>query len=195
MEEAASKIELFHNLYLICLVGALICLVLAVVLFFVLHIRDVLGYLTGRQRRKSVKEMEAANALSGRLMRENSSMQHVAQEMKEDMGVRQTPTPGVRKVDSVVQNAPPNPAQAAAQQSPAQETELLRQPMQADSPPAAGAAEANETTLLGQPEHGTAAPPENGQTAMLGGGSQAAQPIGLFAIEREIIYIHTDEVI
>ncbi len=61
MEAVIQKITLYHNLFQGCLILALICLVIAVVLFFLLDIKEVIGYLSGRQRRKKVKEMEAGS--------------------------------------------------------------------------------------------------------------------------------------
>lgn len=178
MEDIAGKIQLYHNIFTVCLVLSLVCLVLAVALFFVLDIRSVLGYLTGRQRRRKVKEMEAANAVSGRLMREQSSMQHVAQEMKEEMGVRQIQTPGARKVEKVVEELPVSevpkeaPVQEKQQPSPAAPQEMQRtEPVRE-----------TETTLL----------KEDGSTEVL---YESTAPQGTFTIEREIILIHTEEVI
>lgn len=181
MEAIAQKISLYHHLFLGCLIVALICLAAAAPLFFLLDIREVIGYLTGRQRRKKVKELEAANAQSGRLMKEKSSMSYVAQEMKKDMGVRGQAAPGARKVDHVVQEAPqPQPTEDGDAA-----TDILREPTGE-----------METSLLreepaGQSQTDTGAL-EDGSTEIL---AASGRKTGLFRIEREIIEIHTDEYI
>ena len=82
MNDISGKISLYHNLFQICLVLAVICLLVAVAVFFLLDIRSTIGYLTGRRAKKQIKELEATTALSGRLMaRERTNMQYVAQDM------------------------------------------------------------------------------------------------------------------
>ena len=198
MEEITSRIELYHNLFTGCLAVSLLCLILAVVLFFVLDIRNVLGYLTGRQRRKKVKEMEAANAVSGRLMRERSSLEHVAPEMKTEMGVRQTPTPGARKVERIVEEVPPDHAPPDHTSSIWEDQGLKMEPLQTERATTLLTGE-NATALLSEEagtallagEAGTSLLNEDGSTAAL---NQKAVR-GQFLIEREIILIHTEEVI
>lgn len=58
MEQAAEKIQLYHHLFLICLALALLCLLLSLALFFLLKIGQVLGYLTGFQRKRVIRRME-----------------------------------------------------------------------------------------------------------------------------------------
>lgn len=182
MEDIAGKIQLYHNIFTVCLVLSLVCLVLAVALFFVLDIRSVLGYLTGRQRRRKVKEMEAANAVSGRLMREQSSMQHVAQEMKEEMGVRQIQTPGARKVEKVVEELPVSEVQQEKQQEAPVQEKRQPSPAELQEMRRTEPVRETETTLL----------KEDGSTEVL---YESTAPQGTFTIEREIILIHTEEVI
>ena len=189
IEEITGRIELYHNLFTGCLAVSLFCLVLAAVLFFVLDIRNVLGYLTGRQRRKKVKEMEAANAVSGRLMRERSSLEHVAPEMKTEMGVRQTPTPGARKVERIVEEAPPDPAPPGHNSAMREDQGRKTEPLQTEKETALLTGE-NAASLLPE-EAGTTLLNKDGSTAPLN--QKAAR--GQFLIEREIILIHTEEVI
>lgn len=176
MEDIAGKISLYHNLFVICLLLCILCLILAIVMFFVLDIRNVIGYLTGRRAKKQIQALEESNAASGRLMpRERSNMQYVAKEMKADMGVRGVATPGARKVENVIQEAPKQEQQDAEMDS----TSLLQ----------AGEYE-QETSVL--KENTSEQPAADGSTAMLDG---SRAPIGTFVIEREIILIHAEEVI
>lgn len=152
MDDIAGKIQLYHNLFLGCLCLAVLCLILAATLFFAMDIRSVLGYLTGRQAKKKIRELEAANAVSGRLTpRERSSMQYVAQDMKTDMGIRQQAVPGARKVEKVVEESPPKKMSG-------QDTGLS----------------------------------SDGPTEVLEGPPVSR---GRFFVERELILIHTEEVI
>jgi len=177
MNDISGKISLYHNLFLTCLVLAFVCFALAVVLFFVLDIRSTLGYLTGRRAKKKIKELEAATAVSGRLMpKERTNMQYVAQEMKDDMGVRQRAKPGIRKVEHVVEVAMPTTADlpvsegiSPGQESVMQETGILKE----------NAVEVNGLN-------------DNASTAVLGEGAGAR---GKFLIVRELMLIHTEEVI
>lgn len=196
-----EKIELYHNLFVGSLFLCIICLILAVVLFFVLDIRDVLGYLTGRSARKKIKEMEEANASTGRLSsRERSNMQYVAQEMKNDMGVRGQVVPGARKVEHVVEIQQPQqiiPEQMPSAQMRPQEAEatgILRQKVnetevlqsEMDSTTLLQTGQESETSLLKQEIL------EDGATVAL---KAETNTDGSFRIERELIFIHTDEVI
>lgn len=170
MNDVAGKIGLFHNLFLICLLLALSCLVLAIVLFVVLDIRSTLGYLTGRRAKKGIKELEAATAVSGRLMpKERNNMQYVAQEMKDDMGVRQKAKPGIRKVEHAVEAALPI-TEKMPEMTTEPETMLLKENTAVQNDPAV------------QPE----------TTAVLEAGSET---MGRFVIVRELMLIHTEEVI
>lgn len=178
MNDISGRIGLYHNLFLSCLVLALICLVLAVVLFFVLDIRSTLGYLTGRRAKKKIKELEEATAASGRLMpRERTNMQYVAQEMKDDMGVRQRAKPGIRKVEHAVEAAAP---------------EVPEAPNPVVPPPSEPAAQATELLRENAVEEAVNMMNINDSTAVLEAG---ARPRGKFLIVRELMLIHTEEVI
>ncbi|MBS6395729.1 MAG: hypothetical protein KH452_01075 [Clostridiales bacterium] len=159
MDVIAGKIELYHRLFLGCLTLSILCLILAAVLYFVLDMKTVLGYLTGRQKRKKVKEMEAANALSGRLLsRRVSPIQHVAQEMKDDMGIRQAVKPGARKVEHLIRE------------------------------PSSELGKTEEAVFFTAPEEGYS----SAETAAL---DSRLVRRGRFQIERELILIHSEEVI
>lgn len=189
MEAITQRIALYHHLFLGCFIAAVICLVIAVTVFFLLDIREVIGYLSGSQRRKKVREMESASAQSGRLLKERSSMSYVAREMKQDMGVRQPAMPGARKVEHVVEEAPAAPMQenpAAPQTIEAETpTDILKEP----------SGEMETSLLKAETAQTQERPPveerEDGSTEVLG---EPTTRKGLFRIEREILLIHTEEV-
>lgn len=54
-------VELFHNLYLGCLVGAVVCLFLSIVIFLRFDIRGACGVLTGHQAKKEIHRLEKAD--------------------------------------------------------------------------------------------------------------------------------------
>lgn len=185
MNDISGKISLYHNLFLGCLVLALICLVIAIVMFFLLDIRSTLGYLTGRRAKKKIKELEAATALSGRLMpKERTNMQYVAQEMKDDMGVRQRAKPGIRKVENAVEAAVPITAEMPVPQ------------IQPEAPVESGTALLQETgtEVLRENtvEQSAVYVNSDGSTGVLEAG---AVTMGKFIIVRELMFIHTEEVI
>ncbi len=191
MEAITQRIALYHHLFLGCLIAAVICLVIAVTVFFLLDIREVIGYLSGSQRRKKVREMESASAQSGRLLKERSSMSYVAREMKQDMGVRQPAMPGARKVEHVVEEAPTAPMQQEIPTAPPQTmeaetpTDILKEP----------SGEMETSLLKTETAQTQESPPveerEDGSTEVLG---EAETRKGMFRIEREILLIHTEEV-
>lgn len=179
MNDISSKIGLYHNLFQICLILALIFLVLAVVLFFVLDMRSTIGYLTGRRAKKGIKELEAVTALSGRLMpKERANMQYVAQEMKDDMGVRQRAKPGIRKVEHAVEVVD-QPATNVQQPAVVAQTPEYVEP-------------ATEVLMENAVEPKTQITMQNDSTAVLNSGAGIR---GKFVIIRELMMIHTEEVI
>lgn len=179
MNDVGGTISLYHNLFSICLISAILCLIVAVVLFFVLDIRAAVGYLTGRRAKKGIKELEAITALSGRLLpKERTNMQYVAQEMKDDMGVRQKAKPGIRKVENAVE--------AAAQP-------IMQIPQEAVTPQASYPVE-QETDVLSENSVPYTARMTDGNesTAVL---NTATGTNGRFVVIRELMMIHTEEVI
>lgn len=62
-----QQITFYHNIYVYCAIAALIFLVIAILLFFVLKIPRVIGEITGRDAKKAIEEMTAANDITGNL--------------------------------------------------------------------------------------------------------------------------------
>lgn len=61
MENLSGRLTLFHNLYLGCLIGMFICLVIAVILFFRLDIRNVIAFLTGHEAKREIRNIEQSS--------------------------------------------------------------------------------------------------------------------------------------
>lgn len=57
-EDMAASITWYHTLFIVCLILFLICLGIAAVLFFVLHIADAVNYLTGRGERRQILQWQ-----------------------------------------------------------------------------------------------------------------------------------------
>lgn len=62
-----QQVTFYHNIFVYCAIAALIFLVIAVVLFFLLKIPRVFGEMTGRDARKAIDEMMEENIKSGSL--------------------------------------------------------------------------------------------------------------------------------
>lgn len=172
MNDISARISLYQNLYQICLILVLICLLIAVTVFFVLDIKSTIGYLTGRQAKKKIKELEAEAAVSGRLRSEKrKNMQYVVQEMKDDMGVRQKTKMGVRKVSQAVE--------AGLQELVQNKTSMMSEQIP------------QETTLLPETDVSVNMK-ESSSTGIL---EESNTVMGKFLIVREVVMIHTEEVI
>lgn len=173
MEDIAGKITLYHNLFLVFFVLFLVFLALTIALFFLLHIPEVLGYLTGRRAKKQIQQLEEENAASGRLIHgERANMQYVDQKMKDDMGVKinNSPAPGVRKVDHVITD-------------PSEKVNYPEIVNESETTTLSGIGESETTTLtVDQNKDSTRS-------------SSSHSKVGTFKMEREIILIHAEEII
>lgn len=58
MNEISVQIQRYQMLSMVCCILALIFLMIAVFLFFKLNIPAIWGYLTGRSKRREIKELE-----------------------------------------------------------------------------------------------------------------------------------------
>lgn len=80
-----NKIEIYTYL---CYASAVLCvffLVLTIIFFFLFDIRSVIGYLTGSSAKKEIKELQKESALSGTLA-------HKAKVSKEDVSRKKEKT-------------------------------------------------------------------------------------------------------
>ena len=68
-----NMLSILNNAYVICLVLAISFLVLSVVLFFILHIRDVANELSGKARKAATRKMEENYSVTGSLRQTESS--------------------------------------------------------------------------------------------------------------------------
>ncbi|MCD8217411.1 MAG: hypothetical protein LUD01_05105 [Clostridiales bacterium] len=159
-----DRITLYGNLFLTCLAVCIGLAVLAGVLFFVLDIRSVFGYLTGRMAKRQIQQMEEEIAQSGRLFRKTrSTMQYVDEHLKEDMGISGAAVPGARKVENLIRSASlllrDGEQAASLLQGEEQETFLL----QGEEQETLLLRSEGQETLLLQGEEQVASLPQNGE--------------------------------
>lgn len=67
LQQIESQVSLYHSLFVGSLIAAVSFLVISAILFFVLHIQQVIAVKTGRAQKRSIKEIESYNVDSGQL--------------------------------------------------------------------------------------------------------------------------------
>lgn len=92
MENIAGKIEWYHNLYLACLSGASVFLALSVILFIRLDIRGVIGFFTGRQAERGIRELEQNGG------KNKESRKHIKPELPKKYIIEKSGEPQRRKI-------------------------------------------------------------------------------------------------
>lgn len=186
--------EILQKVSLICAIGSLVMTVVAVALFFLLDIRSVIGFFTGRTRRKGIDEIRKA-AQEGTLDHRSASQNaggKMDKKRRKQTGskvnrntVAQVPVARGDTGETVITDRLPN--RAAAYSDGSEQTTLLG--AQAAQSSMQSNAE-NLTTVLSEsfaPETTLLTTQAPVQAAMF-----AQQP---FEIEFDITYIHSDEVI
>lgn len=172
--------ETLQNIYMITGIASLVMALLAAALFFLLGIPDVIGFLTGKTRRKGIDEIREQSATGGR--------------QKAPTKKAKGKKPGKAPVQ-MPQAAAPAAAPAQAQMAP---TYTGAETMPLD--------QYNMTTVLPDSNQTTVLPGTDNLTTVLPGDPMAttvleqnvfvpAYPAQPFEIEFEITYIHTNEVI
>ena len=63
-----NLVGVFGTLSVVCFVLAVVFAILAVAMFFIFDIRNIFDMRTGRAQKRVITEMEAENALTGRLI-------------------------------------------------------------------------------------------------------------------------------
>ncbi|MCD8365782.1 MAG: hypothetical protein LUC83_08250 [Clostridiales bacterium] len=150
--------ELYHNLFLGCLIACIALAAIAVFIFFALDIRGVIGFLSGRTAKKQIQKIEEESAAGGRLYRKSRrNQQYKEEKQSRNSGIPPSAMPG-GDTEQII---------AAGN-----EIESLR-----------GATEPMEGS----------APAEEEKTIY--GYSVRRKTTGTFKIEREIVMIHSQEII
>ena len=150
MEQISVQLELFHILYLVCLVAMILFALIAVIVFIRLDIRGVIGFFTGRSARKEIREIEQSGS------KKPGKAERMTPEVQRELGIRRSGELEIRKVEGVAGITVTKKLEDGTEEV----TELIPETgMQEDG-----------TTVLRQEK------PE-------------------FYIEREIMLVHTEEVI
>lgn len=165
MQELERMINFYHTAFIIFLILAIIFAVISVILFFHFNIRGIFDMRTGRGARKTIQKMEEINAQTGKL--------------RQDVVMH---TPIMLNAEDRISAPPTEPMKGGEQ-----ETELLAETQAEETALLQGA---EETTLLQGSEETTvlSAAPEEQQ-------SEQKKFSGAFKIEKEIMWIHTDEML
>lgn len=95
MENIAGRIDLFHNIYLACLGAMILCLLIAIILFFKLNIVGVIGFFTGKQAKKEISKIQALG------LEKKSGKVKVTPEIKKEMEVHKSNEVTIRKVEDL----------------------------------------------------------------------------------------------
>ena len=95
MENIAGRIDLFQNIYLVCLGAMILCLLVAIILFFKLNIVGVIGFFTGKQAKKEISKIQDSG------FEKKSGKVKVTPEIKKELGLHKTNEVSIRKVEDI----------------------------------------------------------------------------------------------
>ncbi len=155
-----------------------LCLIIAVILFFVLRIPSVIGDLTGSTARKAIENIRNQNESSGDKTYKSSAVNRERGKLTDKI----TPTGTLIKNPTDLMGGAMATTKIGTQQLVAEAQQAYGTSLLEDNG-------SNETTVLSSSGAGETTVLE--QTAV----EQGAGNINIFVIEYEITFIHTDEVI
>lgn len=164
----AQLLNFLHTAFIVCLVIGIVFIVIAIMLFFVLNIRQVFNFKTGRASKKGIREIEEKNFQTGRLSRE--TMIHKTYENTDSLDTSQD----LGKTEQM-----PNNTYGGATVQTAATDEMYDN--------GTTVLNAGETTILNA-----------GETTVLSGGTGMAagqSATRKYVITKKQMYIHTDECI
>ena len=201
---------IFNTIFIICLALAIVFFIVSVILFFLFDIRGIFNIKTGRAEKKRIKELEEANAKTGRLRGAKAGVITEKGEPKAQNAVQAPPAPQVKETPrqkkaekprqddadktSLLDNPQQNDTEATSlldntEQTDTDATSLLDQADQSDEEQTALLSsseqdEAGETTLFAEPA-------DTGETTLL----SPAQSESRFKIIKKVILCDTNEII
>lgn len=210
MQKLEQMINIYHTAFIIFLVLTILFLSLSIFLFFKLNIREIYDMRTGRGARRKIQEMEEINERTGKLRDE--VVQKNYDEPEYDI-MPQSKSEPLQEIKHKVTYQDGGRAAASVDRSPVvegvsgmEDTSLLN--------------DESATTLLSD-ESATTLLSDDSQTPLLSGESETAvlgnhelteteessqlesglvseekeEKVGTFNIEKEIMLIHTDEIL
>lgn len=187
MQEAEQLISLYHTGFIVCLCLAVLSAILSIVLFFVLDIRGVFDFMTGRAEKRTIRKMQEENAKTGKLREEYHDPGSSDELYRTPSGsippviypVTEPANTGTEKTEKMYQTADAGSEETTllAENAGDEETTLLN----------SGEGSFGETVLL---------TPELEQTLVSAEEEKEKQnPSRKFIITKENIWIHTNELI
>lgn len=73
MDNIIDRISLYHNLYLACVVATVLFLIISIVLFVRLNIKEAIGVLSGNQAKKEIQRLKT-EGVTGKSKEKNHSV-------------------------------------------------------------------------------------------------------------------------
>lgn len=199
MQKLEQMINIYHTAFIIFLVLTILFLLLSVFLFFKLNIREIYDMRTGRGARRKIQEMEEINERTGKL---REDVVYEKYNMSEYDIMPQSKSEPLQEVRHTVTYQDQGNVGTSLKQSQTEEvmegeeaTTLLN--------------DESATTLLNDESETTLLSDES-ETSLLGGGSKTLilgnngiqeteeakkEVSGKFNIEKDVMLIHTDEIL
>ena len=180
MQELERLINIYHMAFIVFLILAILFFIISVILFFRFNIRGIFDMRTGRGARKTIQKMEELNAQTGKLRQDVVYNTPVSLSPEDRIAF----PPTERRLDALanVQNAVSDEQPAYEQvYEDSQKTELLSEQG------------AGETTLLQQNNDNYNLSQEKAEDV-----PQPEKDVkipGVFKIEKNLMWIHTEEVL
>jgi hypothetical protein len=178
-----SIIGVLNTCFMVCLAFTILFFVISVVLFFLFDIRTIFNIKTGRAQAKTVKEMQTANASTGRLRvggkTQTTKLSKEEKYKKKAPAVAPPPQPAQQDNNYNSNESSYDSAATAVLSQNAAATEILAQNDETQLLQNNSNLEASETSVLSTNQINP---------------TDAAKQIN-FVITKKILCIHTDEVI
>lgn len=181
MQEIQRQVDVLHTISMVCLVIAIVLLIAAIVEFFLLDILKIILIKTGRAAKMGIRELEAENAGSGRLKSragKGHNMWNTSAPLEPPMGSAEGQAADAANFTASEQNGG-SEGTALLENAGSENTTLLE------------GLGSNETTLLEQ----QAQYDYSNANITMPLPEEPPVKIGRFLIVRNIMMIHTDEVI
>ena len=119
-----DSISIFNTAFVVCLSMAILFFIISVVLFFIFDIKTIYMIRSGKAKAKTVKEMQAANADTGRLRIGNKTQTEKTPGKKDNKDKNK---PAKKPTPKAVPAAAAKPAPAA---TPAQQVQTVEPPQE-----------------------------------------------------------------
>ncbi|MCB6415392.1 hypothetical protein LI221_10010 [Faecalimonas umbilicata] len=182
MQELERMINLYHTAFLVFLILTIVFFVISIALFILFDIRGIFDMKSGRGAKKAIQKMQELNDQTGKLRQDVVANTPVSL----DAGNRIASPPTEKRSDAPAASV----GSAAVANTGAQQTELLDEGSRETTILADQGLQAtallhhdNETTVLSSVQMQETAQPE------------AKKLPGAFKIEKEILWIHTEEML